>query len=183
MPATREPAAPALPLLPRVEGGVVVYETGVSGPCAPPQRQVAARDDAAIEADARRALRDELGAAEAGLAMAVRQGVVTLTGATELHLHRGAAERALRFVPGVRAVDNRIEVRPAVATPAVRAQVLRALHAGAERAAAGVEVLTQGSAVVLRGTVATAADRHAVEQGAWKVPGVTAVRNELIVPP
>jgi osmotically-inducible protein OsmY len=144
---------------------------------------VAVRDDAAIADDARRALRDELGAAGAALGLQVQGGVVTLTGVTELHLHRGAAERALRFVAGVRGVDNRVVVRPPVATPAVRAQVMEALRASAAQAAAQVEVLTQGSTVVLRGTVGTAADRAAVEQGAWKVPGVTAVRNELSVPP
>jgi osmotically-inducible protein OsmY len=124
-----------------------------------------------------------VGAAEGALALQVRGGVVTLTGTTELHLHRGSAERALRFVTGVRGVDNRVVVRPPVATPAVRAQVQEALQARATQAAARVEVLTQGSTVVLRGTVGTAADRAAVEQGAWRVPGVTAVRNELSVPP
>jgi osmotically-inducible protein OsmY len=168
--------------LPRADGEVF-YESGVCGPCPPTRHPVMTRDDAAIAEDARRALRDELGAAEAALALQVRGGVVTLTGATELHLHRGAAERALRFVAGVRGVDNRVVVRPPVATPAVRARVAEALRARAAQAAASVEVLTQGSTVVLRGTVGTAADRAAVEQGAWKVPGVTAVRNELSVPP
>jgi osmotically-inducible protein OsmY len=83
----------------------------------------------------------------------------------------------------VRGVDNRVVVRPPVATPAVRARVAEALQARAAQAAASVEVLTQGSTVVLRGIVGTAADRAAVEQGAWRVPGVTAVRNELSVPP
>ncbi len=169
-------------LYPRADGDVV-YESGVCGPCPPTRAPVAVRDDAAVAEDARRALRDELGAAEAALTLQVRGGMVTLSGTTELHLHRGAAERALRFVAGVRGVDNRVVVRPTVATPAVRAQVQEALRARAAQAAACVEVLTQGSTVVLRGTVGTAADRAAVEQGAWRVPGVTAVRNELSVPP
>ena len=160
----------------------VVYESGVCGPCPPSRHRVAVRDDATIAEDARRALRDELGAAEAVLGLQVQGGVVTITGTTELHLHRGTAERALRFVAGVRGVDNRVVVRPPVATPAVRARVAEALRASAAQAAARVEVLTQGSTVVLRGTVGTAADRAAVEKGAWKVPGVTAVRNELSVP-
>lgn len=182
-PAGPEEGPPAFRLLPRADGAPVVFESGVSGLCPPVRRPVAARDDAAVAADARRALRDELAAVGDAIALQVRDGVVTLTGTTELHLHRGAAERALRFVPGVRGVDNRIEVRPMVSVPSVRSRVVEALRARAERAAGDVEVLTQGSTVVLRGHVATAADRRAVEQGAWEVPGVTAVRNEVTVPP
>lgn len=182
-PAPSEGGTPAPRLFPRADGQQVVFESGVSGHCPPARHPGPLREDAAVVTDARRALRDELGAVGDAVALQVRDGVVTLTGITELHLHRGAAERALRFVPGVRGVDNRIEVRPTVSVPSVRSRVVEALRARAERAAGDVEVLTQGSTVVLRGHVATAADRRAVEQGAWEVPGVTAVRNEVTVPP
>jgi osmotically-inducible protein OsmY len=160
-----------------------MFESGVSGPCPPVRRAPVVRDDAELAADARRALQDELGPVHDAVTLQVRGGVVTLTGTTELHLHRGAAERALRFVAGVRGVDNRIEVRTLLDAPAVRAQLLDALRAHAAETAGRVEVLTQGSTIVLRGTVATVADRQAAERGAWKVPGVGAVRNELTVPP
>lgn len=177
------PLAGGARLLPRPDGAAVVFESGVTGACPPVRRPTESRDDTVVAADARRALRDELGPLHEAITLQVRGGMVTLTGTTALHLHRGGAERALRFVPGVRGVDNRIQVSAVVDPPAVRAQVLAALRTRATETAQGVEVLTQGGTVVLRGTVATAADRQAVERGAWKVPGVSAVRNEVTVPP
>lgn len=181
--ATPDTLASGAHLLPRPAGAAVVFESGVTGLCPPARRPAEPRDDAVVAADARRALRDELGPLHEAITLQVRGGVVTLTGTTTFHLHRGGAERALRFVPGVCGVDNRIQVVAMVDPPAVRAQVLDALRARAAETAQRVEVLTQGGTVVLRGTVATAADRQAVEKGAWKVPGVSAVRNEVTVPP
>ena len=50
-----------------------------------------------------------------GIGVTVRDGFVTLTGKLDWMYQKTAAERAVRYLPGVRGVLNRIEIHPRVA--------------------------------------------------------------------
>lgn len=82
---------------------------------------------------------------------------------------------------GVVGVSNLLTLKPSV-TPAKLADRIRdAMARHAEREAKHIEVMVGGSAVTLRGTVDSWAERNAAFGAAWSAPRVLSVVNEIRV--
>jgi osmotically-inducible protein OsmY len=114
----------------------------------------------------------------------VSDGVVTMEGNVEYRSQHDEAARAIRNLPGVRDVDNRIVVRPAVPCPSnstVREAIKGALERHADHATRRVQVEVSEGRVILTGEVATWAERQAVEGASRGTPGVWGVDNHLVV--
>jgi osmotically-inducible protein OsmY len=112
----------------------------------------------------------------------VEQGIVTLTGKVETSRERDHAELAIRWLHGVRGVENRIEVRaPNLAEAAVHAAIKAALERHIDREADRITVAVVGDTVVLSGTVGSWAERKAVLGAAKGTRGVRAVSDHLRV--
>jgi osmotically-inducible protein OsmY len=88
------------------------------------------RTDADIAQDAARAL--ELRMMPETVQAVVHHGHVTLTGNVEWLYQKGTAERAVRYVRGVRNVVNHIAVAPKAAVRDVRHRIVKALHQTAD---------------------------------------------------
>jgi osmotically-inducible protein OsmY len=117
--------------------------------------------------------------------VSVRNGHVTLTGEVPTLFKRAIAANALRHVPGVHAIANRIRVTPIAAPADVKRQIARALHREADVNARGIDVHVAGNTATLRGRVHTLHEREAAEQAAMHAPGIAHVDNriELVWPP
>ena len=70
------------------------------------------RSDSEIKRDVEDELRWEPNVDPTDIAVAVKNGVVTLTGFVRSYAEKFAAERAAWLAPGVTRVDNRIAVGP-----------------------------------------------------------------------
>jgi osmotically-inducible protein OsmY len=111
----------------------------------------------------------------------VVDGCVTLLGEVDWEYQRVAAHQAVIPLIGVTAVDNRITIRPKWVTGQLQPEVTAAVRRHRELHTRHVNVDTQRGVVVLRGHVPSLAERTAVEQAVWKVPGVMGVVNELTI--
>jgi osmotically-inducible protein OsmY len=112
----------------------------------------------------------------------VANGIVTMTGRVPWAYQRSAAENAVRFLKGVRDIDNQITiVQPKVSASAVESNIERALIRSAELDANRIRVHVENSHVRLTGTVSSWSEKRAAENAAWRAKGVTQVDNDLMV--
>jgi osmotically-inducible protein OsmY len=145
----------------------------------------AERTDADIAAAVARALEWDAVLPPGAVAASVSNGWVTLRGEVEWEYQRREAERQVRRLTGVRGVTNLITVRPRSKTSPEELQrkIQEALMRAAEVDAKQIEIDVQGDTVVLKGTVRSWLEREEAERAAWSAPGVTTVKNRIVVEP
>jgi osmotically-inducible protein OsmY len=113
----------------------------------------------------------------------VDKGRITLEGAVNWQYQRQSADHAVRYLAGVRDVNNHIIVRPIAEKIAVKSEIEGALIRNARLDADGIRVEVRGDRVILSGTVQSWLEREEAERAAWASPGVGEVDNGLIVNP
>jgi len=118
-----------------------------------------------------------------GIAVTVRSGHLTLSGVVEWMYQKMAAERAVKYLRGVKGVFNQITLKPVVTPKDVQKQIIDALHRHADIDARGIHVEAEGSRVTLSGTVRSWMEKDEAQRAAWRVPGVTVVDNRVSVVP
>jgi osmotically-inducible protein OsmY len=139
------------------------------------------RPDPDIARDAITAIQSQHPMSLETIKVAVRDGWVTLEGETEWQYQRDAAENAVRRVRGVKGVSNMIAVEPRAKPADIWQKIQEALKRNAEVDANRVTVETDGSEVILSGTVRSWTEHHEAERVAWSVPGVTKVEDRIVV--
>lgn len=119
------------------------------------------------------------------IGVAVKEGVVTLSGWTDSYLNHQAAQDAAFRVLGVSAVANEIEVRlPSAAErtdPDLARAVVDALHWDVAIPAGSIDVTVRNGRVTLSGVVDWHFQREAAERVVRRLAGVRDVNNHLAV--
>jgi osmotically-inducible protein OsmY len=111
----------------------------------------------------------------------VSDGWITLTGNVEWEYQKEEAERAVRYLKGVKGVFNDINVNPTVTAMGVKNKIVEALKRNAQVDANRINVDVDGSEVFLSGSVRSWAEREEAEHTAWAAPGVTKVEDQLAI--
>jgi osmotically-inducible protein OsmY len=112
----------------------------------------------------------------------VENGWVTLEGDVEWQYQRNAAERAVRYLTGVKGVSNLVTVKPKkVSTSEVSQQIKNALKRQAEVDANRISIESLDGRVTLKGTVRSFAEKDEAELAAWGAPGVTSVEDLIAI--
>ncbi len=112
-------------------------------------------------------------------------GVVALTGTVSEESHKSLARETVAGLPGVKSVDNMLEVKgevPAVNTDAwliIRVKSALLLHQSVS--AAETEVLAKNGTVTLLGKATSTAQKNLATEYAKDVDGVKKVKNEMTV--
>jgi osmotically-inducible protein OsmY len=111
----------------------------------------------------------------------VGSGWITLEGDVDWHYQKAAAHDAVCHLRGVTGVTDKIALRPASVSNAVRAHIESALARRFGKPLKHVTVETRGDHVILRGTVGSLSERAEVERAAWTTPGICHVNNNLAI--
>jgi VCBS repeat-containing protein len=112
--------------------------------------------------------------------VAVHDHVITLSGSVQWHYQLQAAERAVQYLRGVRAVANTIAIQPTISTENIKAVIGAALMRDARIESRRITVSADSAGVVtLEGTVDTWPQRRQVENAAWSAAGATEVVDHL----
>jgi osmotically-inducible protein OsmY len=143
------------------------------------------RPDPDIARDAVAAIKSQLPISSEHIKVIVKNGWVTLEGEVEWNYQRNYAERAVRWIRGVKGVSNLIRLQPRLEPKPVeiKQKIEEAFRRSALVDANRITVETHGGEVVLRGTVRSWAEREEAERAAWLAPGVTRVDNRIAVGP
>ena len=106
---------------------------------------------------------------------------VTLSGQLDWHFQRTAAETIVRNLAGVAGVSNDITLRAHPQTTDLKAAIERALKRSSDLDARFIRVKVVDGLVTLEGAVGSWHARERAEEAAWMAPGVSAVRDMLVV--
>jgi len=112
-----------------------------------------------------------------------RDGAVTLTGIVLEPFHKSLAQETVAGLPGVKSVDNRLEVKGAAPNANsdawLKDKVKVALLFHRSVSAAKTEVEVKDGIVTLRGEAAGKSQRELTTEYARDVEGIKAVKNEM----
>lgn len=148
---------------------------------------VSTRTDLSIQEDVLEELKWDSRVRANEIGVAVKDGIVTLTGWVDSYLKKMAAEQAAHRVQGVKAVANDIEVRlpsSSERTDAdLAAAVLNALRWDAFIPAGKIDVTVSKGWVTLKGEVDYQFERQDAERAVERLSGVKGVSNLITVKP
>lgn len=109
----------------------------------------------------------------------VENGIVTLSGNVHYQYQRQAAVGAICGLFGVKAVNDEIEITPAVSAPIVKADIEAALKRRARNEINNISVTVKGHDVTLSGVAHSWSERELAESTAWASPGVHSVVDDI----
>jgi osmotically-inducible protein OsmY len=112
----------------------------------------------------------------------VARGVVHLAGKATWQCERDEAELVCTAVPGVRGIEDDINLIPVLAAGDVQQSVIAAYRRNASlaRNLLSADVLASG-VVILSGTVTSWAEHEEAVAAAWSAPGVTRVEDRILL--
>ena len=140
------------------------------------------RIDPDIAHDAVTALRNTV-SVPSNTKVTVRNGFLVLEGTVDWMYQKMAAEKAVKYLKGVKGVTNDIRVQPRVSPTEVKTKIEQALRHSAEVDARRINVDTRGEKVTLSGNVRSFLEREEAGRAAWAAPGVNSVENLIVVTP
>ena len=111
----------------------------------------------------------------------VESGFVTLSGELAWEYQREKAVSAIRYLMGVKGVNDQLVIKPRASAPIVRADIQAALKRRALKDANEISVSVDGSDVTLSGKVHSWSERELATHTAWGSPGVRSVVDHITV--
>jgi osmotically-inducible protein OsmY len=146
---------------------------------------VKTRSDSAIREDVTFELNWDPKISSNDVAVAVKDGVVTLSGFVSSYMEKDAAEKAAKRVYGVRAVANDIQIKLASARtdPEIARDAVHELESHVLLPSDKIKVTVRNGWVTVEGTVDWQYQKSLAESSVKKLKGVIGVTNNIMVKP
>jgi osmotically-inducible protein OsmY len=145
------------------------------------------KSDSDIKRDVEAELRWDPDIDATDIAVAVKGGVVTLTGFVHSYMHKWQAESDVKHVSGVTGVANDIEVRlPAGSErpdPEIARDAVAALHKELPYSSQNMKVLVNNGWITLEGSAEWNYQRTRAEDAVRRVKGIKGVVNLIAMKP
>ncbi len=143
------------------------------------------RTDESIRADVVSELKWDPKITSSDIAVAVKDGVVTLSGYATTYWEKDAAEKAVKRIYGVRGIANDIEVKLASkrTDPEVARDAVRELESHISIPSDKIKVTVKNGWVTLEGSVDWQYQKNLAESAVKKLTGVSGVSNSIEVKP
>jgi osmotically-inducible protein OsmY len=145
------------------------------------------RSDSEIKRDVESELRWDPDIQSDAIAVAMKEGTVSLTGFVRSYRQKRQAEAAAKRVAGVRAVANDIEVRlPLIhkrPDPDIARDVVSALKTQLQYSWKCIQAVVKDGWVTLEGEVEWNYERERAEEAAGRVKGVIGITNSIRLQP
>jgi osmotically-inducible protein OsmY len=109
----------------------------------------------------------------------VESGLVTLSGEVSWEYQRQTAVSAVRYLMGVKGVNDQLVIKPKLSASVVKADIEAALKRRAQKDANQISVSVHGTDVTLSGKVHTWSERELATHTAWGSPGVRSVVDNI----
>jgi osmotically-inducible protein OsmY len=116
---------------------------------------------------------------EKSIKIKVEAGQVTLSGEVAWEFQRQAAVSAVRYLMGVKGVNDQLVIKPKISAPVVKADIEAALKRRAQKDAQDISVSVHGTDVTLSGKVHSWSERELATNTAWASPGVKRVVDNI----
>ena len=144
-----------------------------------------AKSDSAIREDVVFELKYDPKITSPDIAVAVKDGVVTLSGYASSYWEKDAAEKASKRVYGVRGIANDIQVKPGITRtdPEIARDAVHELESHVSIPADKIKVTVKAAWVTLEGTVDWQYQKILAESAVKKLKGVLGVTNNIEVKP
>ena len=139
------------------------------------------RSDTEIASAAANALKWNASVGHLGIRAVVAQGWVTLSGQAAHGYQKNVAESAVRYLFGVRGINNEITIKPSVDMVDVKQEIKDAFQRQARLDAKDIDVRLNDNQVTLKGFVSSWREKDDAGRAAWAAPGVARVENQLRV--
>ena len=149
-----------------------------------PTREEASKMDDRIESSAKQSYVFKTYLKADDIKIQSADGAVTLTGTVSEESHKSLAQETVASLPGVKSVDNRLEVkgeRPAEKSDAWLTTKVKTMLLFHRNVSAMTEVYTKDGIVTLRGEATSQAQKDLTTEYAKDVEGVKDVKNEMTV--
>jgi osmotically-inducible protein OsmY len=111
----------------------------------------------------------------------VERGWVTLNGRTETEHQKRQAEKAIRYLTGVRGVSNELNVEPSASARDIEVQIKRAFRRHGNEDSSKIEIEVVDGRVTLTGSVHSLSEKKQAEWAAFRTDGVRSVKNSVSI--
>jgi len=113
--------------------------------------------------------------------ISVENGWIALEGTVDWRYQKDAAADAVVNLMGVKGVNDRLRVNPALNSESIKEEIDAALKRSATIDDRNILVDVDNDKVVLHGEVGSLPEREEAERIAWAAPGVADVANHIMV--
>src|SRR6478735_5882807 len=145
------------------------------------------RSDSDIKSDVEQELRWDTDIDASDIGVAVKDGIVTLSGFVRSYTHKWQAERDAKRIAGVVGVANDIEVRiPSIdqrPDPEIARDAVAVLKWELPYSADRIKVVVTKGAITLEGDVEWNYQKKRAEEAVRRIKGVRAVVNTILIKP